>query len=111
MCKRLAIVFWIVGGLASIWIGKGLEYKDKYYGELRYNWGALLASLLGVFIFGMLFWIIGRIEDKMAERNEYLRRLTVAVEENLKGGWVCPECNTRNKSGAMTCCACGKYRI
>lgn len=126
LCKKLAIVYGVLGGLGTLYLAYYLGAPLKYYGiKSERNWGITLAVFFGmgfaVAIGTAMLYTIGEIHDKLTSlyyrdkisfseaESKGLAEIGRAAEEKKilsKGGWKCPKCDRLNYSYVMSC-ACG----
>lgn len=133
MCKNVAMVIWILGGIGSVILGQVFQTTGRYSWDTSYNIVVCLTSMVMIFIQGSLFWGIGEIVEKLTEANSYLRvlkqhtkndviqaeELKVATKPNtnehdnlmiVDGEWICEGCNHSNDMAYVFCEKCAMRR-
>ncbi len=136
ICKRTAIVLFILDFIGSIVLGNTFGTPGEYsFQDPSFNWAIFLYSIIIGFVFCLLIYALGEIidqlecsnnntyalyqllkkivpdEDKKSEQKQpHLKSSAPAVKKTADGEWICSKCGEKNDINAQFCRACGQYK-
>ena len=123
ICKKTAVILFILDVLISLYLGIGLG-----------NLLIILFGIFGAFVFCLLIYGVGEIIDILEEINENTSGIFAYIKKNVPenkgkemkkessatyfsapvktadGGWICKKCGTKNESSTQYCKDCGEYK-